>query len=295
MLGAVLRIALSAGLFAAALWLAAGKVDWRQVTVVGADTIALCLMLSAATVLLLAWRWRIVVSRLAGQDGVPGMLSFARLIWIGLAVNQVLPTVVGGDTLRIALLTHQGTPAARSTVSVIADRLYGLLGLAVLCLLGIPLLDAGLTISSMLTAILAGAAVLIIALFAVLIGRYWASARSLVASATSLLTWRTGLVLIAAAVAGHVANISVFLVIAQALNIDLPMFTTVAVMAFVLLATALPLSIAGWGLRELTLVQAFSHMGAGTDKILLASVVYGAFLLFTQALGFLLLVGRNRS
>ena len=293
--GLVLRIALSAGLFGVTLWLAAGNVDWRQMTALGPGTIALCLALSAATVLLLAWRWRAVASGLSGEsEELPAFSSFARLIWIGLAVNQVAPTMLGGDALRVALLARQGMAAARSAASVIIDRLYGFLGLAVLCLLGIPIFHSGFSGLPLLAAALAGAAVLAIPLLIILAGRYWSWAGSLTTGMRRLLDWRTGVTLILAAVAGHITNIAIFLVIAHALNIDLPLLPAIAVMAFVLLGTALPISIAGWGLRELTLLQAFSYMGAGTDTLLLASVLYGLFLLFTQALGFLLLVGRNR-
>lgn len=294
-LSLALRVILSAGLFAAALWLAAAAdVDWRQAMALGTDTLALCLMLCGATVLLLAWRWRIVASRLVEQELLPSMTSFARFIWIGLAVNQVLPTIVGGDAMRIALLTRQGMPAAGSAISVVADRLYGLMGLAILCLLGLPFLTEGLAMSSLLATALTGAAVLAGTLAVVFAGRYWSRARSLTASIRALISWRAGAILILAAIAGHLANISVFLAIAHALGIDLPLVPAVAMMSFILLATALPFSIAGWGLRELTLVQVFGQIDAGADKIILASVIYGLVLLVAQASGFLLLVGRSR-
>lgn len=289
-----LRILLSGGLFAVALWLAAGRVDWRQAGEIGAATLFLGFALSVATVFVLAWRWRIVAARLAGSDRLPGMLSFIRIIWVGLAVNQVLPTVVGGDALRSALLARRGVPTARAVTSVIVDRLYGLLGVAVLCLLGLPLLGHGLAISTLQTVALVGAAIFATALLLFFARRHWTSATTFLAGLGNLLSWRINAVVIAAAVIGHLMNIAVFLMISQALGISLPLLPAIAVMALVLLATALPLSIAGWGLREITLVQAFGYLGAGTDKIILASVIYGLLLLFAQALGFLLLVGRNR-
>jgi hypothetical protein len=57
----------------------------------------------------------------------------------------------------------------------------------------------------------------------------------------------------------------------------------------------LPFSIAGWGIREFTLVQAFGGMGLDQDRIVLASIAYGLLLLVTQAAGFLLLAWRSRS
>lgn len=295
--GFVLRIVLSAALFAAALWATSATLDLRQLTVVGPKTLGLCLMLSALVVCLLACRWRFVVAGFPehpDRNYVPDVASFVRLTWIGLAVNQVLPSVVGGDALRASLLAGQGVPAARAVGSVVVDRLCGLVGLALLCMAAMPLLGNDLFGSTLLAAAVTAVMVVVAAAAILICSRQFDRAKRLAVALRQTASLRRNLILIPMAIAGHLANVAIFLVMAHALGADLPILPATAVLLSVLLISVLPLSIAGWGLREFTLVQAFGNIGVEHDKIVLSSVAYGLFLLVTQALGFFLIVGRKR-
>lgn len=286
------RVILSTGLFAAALWLAAGQLAWSELAALGPGTLGLCLGLTGLILWLLAWRWQFIVARFgAGERPVPGIAAFMRWTWVGLAVNQLLPSVIAGDAVRASLLAASGNATAgMAGASVLADRLYGLAGLAVLCLLGAPALEAKLFGS----AAFAAAVLVVVVLAAAAAVRYAGRARSRFAEVRRSLSLGTALLLVPASIAGHLANIAIFLVIAHALSVSLPLLPAVAVLSAVLVLSVLPISIAGWGLREFTLVQAFGYTGIEPHKIVLSSVVYGLVLLLTQALGFLLIPGKNR-
>lgn len=289
-----LRMGGSAILFGLALWLASDGLDWRQLWALSVETLGYCLGLSIAIVLLLSWRWRLVSSRLsADRRGVPGPLWFARSMWIGLAVNQLTPSTAGGDILRMAMLAGRGLTGSQAAVSVLLDRVYGLAGLLVLCLLCAPMLKPDLFTPALVSVAL-GSSALIAAAIAVLASTHLVARLSWLGDGVRrVVTCRTAMVLVSASALGHVANIAVFLLIARNLGLDLPVIATMGIMSAVLLFSVLPLTVAGWGLRELTLLQAFSDMDGG-ENLVLASITYGLFVLVFHAFGFLFLNERNR-
>jgi uncharacterized membrane protein YbhN (UPF0104 family) len=289
------RVVLSVGLLAAAIWLAPQSLDFRQLAALGPGVIVACLLLSVLMIGLLAWRWQVITSGIVeGKVALPQMPTFIRLTWICLAVNQVVPSIVGGDAARVAQLTGEGVPAASAASSVVIDRFYGLIGLACLCLAGVPMLETWL-LGPTLLATGALAAVIVLIVVALFIGgRRFDRAEQLWLLLRSGVSLKSAAVLIPAAVAVHVANVVVFLLIAHGLGAALPMLAAGAVMSAVLLISALPLSVAGWGVREFSMVAAFGASGVDHDKIVLASVAYGLFILVTQASGFLLFARRPR-
>lgn len=291
----MLRALFSIALLAAAFSLTPGSLDWAELFALGPGKLALCLLLSGLMILLLAWRWRFVVSKQrGGRQAVPGIGSFLRLTWLALATNQVLPSVVAGDALRVSLLARRGIPAIKAAGSVVVDRFYGLAALAFMCLPAAWLMGADLLRPSIvvIACLVATAAMAVAVSFAV--PRAIDLLKRIRLAAGSMTSLRDSLVIVPAAVAGHLANIAIFLIIADALGVGLPVLPATAVMAAVLLAGVLPFSVAGWGIREFSLVHAFGGMGIDQEKVVLASVAYGLVLLFTQALGFSLLIWRAR-
>ena len=288
--GLVVRVTVSVGLLAATFWLTSDKLDWRQLQNLDAVTLCICAVLSVAVIWLLAWRWRRVTGAVV-RDGsrVPGIGSFAGQTWLGLAANQVLPSILVGDALRVGLLSRQGVALGSAVGSVFLDRVYGMVGLAVLAGITAFLLAPTFAVPSLVVAalVILGAAAL--ALGWRLLG--WRLRSIIPARGVPL---RLSLVLVGAAMVAHLANIGIFLVVANALGAGLPVLPTVAVMCTVLLVGVLPISIAGWGVREMALVQVLGHIGAGADTIMLSSVTYGLVLFLLQAPGFLLLVRGDR-
>ncbi|MCA9753741.1 MAG: flippase-like domain-containing protein, partial [Gemmatimonadetes bacterium] len=88
---------------------------------------ALAAQLAAKTCWVLRWR------RLLAATGHPrGAGSLLRLILLGLFFNNFLPTSVGGDVARGVGLARDGVPKALAAASVVADRLVGVVALALL-------------------------------------------------------------------------------------------------------------------------------------------------------------------
>ena len=91
----------------------------------GLAAVALCVL----QVVLLGVRW----SAIAGEGVLPAGAA-VRLSFIGSFFGQLLPSTVGGDAARIVLLARRGAGWAKATHSVLADRVIGLLMLAIIVL-----------------------------------------------------------------------------------------------------------------------------------------------------------------
>lgn len=95
----------------------------------------------------------------------------------------------------------------------------------------------------------------------------------------------------AAAVVGHVG---LFLLAARAAGVPAGPATLLPLSLLVLLGSAIPLSIAGWGPREGTAAWAFGAFGVGAAEGLTTAVLYGAVVLLATAPGAVLLLADAR-
>ncbi|WP_183101568.1 lysylphosphatidylglycerol synthase domain-containing protein, partial [Nocardioides pelophilus] len=96
----------------------------------------------------------------------------------------------------------------------------------------------------------------------------------------------------AAAAAGHVA---VFVVAARSVGVSAPLPQLVALAFVVLLASALPLNVAGWGPREGATAWLFAGAGLGAATGVSVAVVYGVVSLVATLPGLVALVGPGRT
>lgn len=217
-----------------------------------------------------------------------GLRSATRLILVGQFFNQVLPTSVGGDGVRAWLLTRGGVSIRRSLVSVICDRAAALilLTLIVSCTLPIVILSGAATIPSgrpLAIAIAALTAVGLLFLFA------WGQAFSrwlitllparplgvvirdlrlvLFSSAKSL--WVVGLAVVVQAM----VVMSIYFC-ALALRVELGV-VHLLILPIIILVSSIPISFAGWGLRESAMVTGLGFAGIAAGDALAISVSFG--------------------
>jgi hypothetical protein len=94
----------------------------------------------------------------------------------------------------------------------------------------------------------------------------------------------------AGSVAGHLL---IFVVAAESVGVSLPLTTLVPIGALVLLGSAIPLSIAGWGPREGVAVWAFTAFGSTAATGLTVSVTFGVLAMIATLPG-LLVTGGGR-
>jgi uncharacterized membrane protein YbhN (UPF0104 family) len=202
-----------------------------------------------------------------------------------LMVNQALPGTVGGDAYRILGGVRNGIGWRMAVSGVIADRACGLLGLVAVALCGLAAF-AGLDGDGVLTAglvaveggLLAGIGLFLLAhrspsrwvpgpLKGVLqmSADAWAVAR------------RPGPAggLLAASVANHLIFLWVLHLFARAMGMGLDVWVFFVVAAPVLLVAQIPVSIAGWGVREGAAAAAFALAGVPAEQAVSLAVATG--------------------
>jgi hypothetical protein len=79
----------------------------------------------------------------------------------------------------------------------------------------------------------------------------------------------------ALAVASHVISMAAAYAISIAVGADIRLVDLLAVFPWVILATALPISIAGWGVREGAMIWGLSLVGGRSGEALALSLLYG--------------------
>ncbi|MDA1326933.1 MAG: lysylphosphatidylglycerol synthase transmembrane domain-containing protein [Proteobacteria bacterium] len=270
---------------AAMIWLVAHNIDFDDAIGRFAQLTASAVLLFAALVFVLivnnTMRWKVVLSAIGAS--LPFGKAFT-LNLIGLFFNQTLPSSVGGDAVRIYLAYKHGLTLTSAINGVMLDRVTSMCGLILLALVGQFFLfdrigdrNVGLVFSALAVAAVAGVVVLMfLDRFPGRI-RHWrlVSGLAKLSRDTKMLFSATRYSVFAVTL-GSVGFILISLmvfVIAQALNIGVTVFDCLLLVPPVMLTTAIPLSIAGWGVREGAMVFAFGLIGVPTSDALILSVL----------------------
>ena len=123
-------------------WLVVGKTDLGELVSLGKKAYAsgsvwLGVGLIPLAVALSAWRWR----KLLKTGGINLPYTKALLLTVvGNFFNHALPSLIGGDVLKAYyVMRWQPQHKSQTVISLIADRMAGLGGLAIICLAAIAL------------------------------------------------------------------------------------------------------------------------------------------------------------
>ncbi len=285
---ALLKLAASAGF----LWLAFHLVDDRaaitDLRLAAPGWIALALAIFALMTLLLAIRWRMGARGIGGAPEAP-LAAWCGLLWIGNGISQVVPGGVSGDAVRIWGLRTRGTPLLRAVETVALDRAVGLAGLAVLGSAGVAILAGPVALATFA----AGAAAGCLVAWA---GWRWLAATGRAAALRARIAAWAGFALSLRGVAvvlmsafTHGLNVGIFILLGAAFGLGLdPAICFLAVPAGIF-AAALPVTLGGWGVRELALANAFELAGGDPAAALQGSVLFGLFHLGANAPALLML------
>lgn len=275
---AVVRLAGGAAILAVLVWRlgtgpfidAFGKVDGRSLVAATAIT--------ALTTVCCAWRW-VLVARGLGV-GIP-LGSAVAAYYRSQFLNTTLPGGVLGDVDRAVRHGREVGDVGRGIRAVVWERTAGQLVQIVLTVFVLFLLPT--PVRSSMPVVVAGAAVLTLAVVA--LGRslphghsaLWTRTVRVIAAdlRDGLLARKSwpGVVLTSVVVAvGHAVT---FLIAARTAGSTASSVTLLPLALVVLLATALPINIAGWGPREGVAAWVFAMAGLGSAQGVATAVVYG--------------------
>jgi uncharacterized protein (TIRG00374 family) len=268
------------------------------------DFLALVVAILASHVLFVTPRWASILSSL----GYPlHSSSLIGSVFTGFLFNQVLPTGVGGDAFRVWRANQLGVPLEVGIHSVLLDRAAGVLvvlaGTAILLpfarsdvratlLLPVGILMAGCICLSMALwsfGALQSVALSVLVRVQVIVAEFNASVR--------LLIRRPGMMLLILGLSaiGQLIVVAAIGFLAVAMNIDISLLDLTIISFGATLAGTIPISIAGWGLREGAVVFLFSLYGVPAGTAFTVSILFGASLLIASAPGALTLLRAGRT
>jgi uncharacterized membrane protein YbhN (UPF0104 family) len=216
---------------------------------------------------------------------------------IGSFFNQTLPSSIGGDAVRLWLVSRSGAGWRAATYSVLVDRAIGLVALAILIVASLPwsyrLIDnARGQYALMLVDFGALAGGLGFLAFGRLTwGRLaeWLPTRhihacAVIANKVIFNGWR-GARISVLSLAIHVLTVVIAWGVVRSIAAPVSFGQVFLLIPPVILITMLPISIAGWGVREQAMMVAFGYAGLAQADGLVVSLLYGAVSFAVGAFG----------
>lgn len=258
-------------------------------------------LIFSQSAIVVTWRWERVVATI-DRALPPWRLLKATIIT--LFFNQVLPSTVGGDGMRIWFLRGMGRPIGLAFRSVLIDRLIGFFGLLLLGLLGSLYLMARLEDSGpiWLVALVCLGGLVLIVLAPVLVramawlpfDRVRQAFETLAREVNLLARNRRRLAqLVGVSILGQFMLAGAVYCLARDLEVPLDLLGAAAVVPGVMVAASIPISIAGWGVREATMVVGLGLLGVSQGDAAIISIGFGVLVLITGLFGGLVWVVRG--
>ena len=283
---------------AALLYLALRKVNPSDLisrfTVTSLFWIGLAIAVTFLQIFLGVLRWREV----SAECGAPLELGRAmRYNVIGTFFNQTLPSAIGGDAVRLWLVARAGAGWRAATYSIFVDRAIGLIALAIVIVASLPwsyrLITDPQGRSALLlldfAALAAGLGFLVLgALNWPWLKHWWAThhihACAVIANRVIFSRSRGPIVAILSLLV-HVLAVVIAWCVVQSIAAPVGFGETFLLIPPVMLITLMPISIAGWGVREATMGLAFGFAGLAANEGVNVSLLFGAVSFIVGAFG----------
>ena len=213
-----------------------------------------------------------------------------QILWSGLFFNQAMPSSVGGDVIRGYYLKKLGMTLGRATLGVLMDRLFGMVGLVFLVLASLPLLfelvDDSIARSGVLFIALGISLALLFIFFTdklpgnfshlrVIRGFYSLSQEGRHCISNNY----NGLIIIIISILIHLISVVAVMTTAIGLGINVEWGGFLLMVPLATLIMVIPISIAGWGVREGVMVVGFGYLGVAPEAVLALSILYGLLML----------------
>ena len=275
------------------------KTSWEYMKLVTPGvylTVVGCLALSNCAS---AVRWHMILNKLGSS---PGIFVMIKILAVGLFFNQILPSAVGGDLIRVYRCRLVGVELLKATKSVLIERFIGFLTMLscfVICsvILTQKINDPSINSLLIMAPVFSALALLLFLsldkLPAPLINSQIAKkvvsisfdARQVLRSKELFLkTILCSLISIFLLVLGY-------LLFSLALNLPLDFFDWLIIGTLVNIVSILPISLAGWGVREGIMITLLMGYGVSTEIALAISLLYGLSLIGIGLPGSLILLG----
>ena len=288
----MIRVCVSfAVMFALAAWLDVGEITSRLGRMQPA-WVSAALLLSLVQVLVSAWRWKFT----AGCLGIDLPFSVAvQEYYLAMFLNQVIPGGVVGDVSRAwrHARTQVEFPAARGPAvrAVILERASGQVVMGIVAGLSVLLLPLGIGLQWKFG--IGATAIGVIGVGSWIFKRYGQDTSvmgSLIRDArTALFTQKAFPLQFVVSVVVVSTYVVTFVIAAKAIGIETPVFVLLPLVSPVLVTMVIPVTIAGWGVREGFAAILWGSVGLAPVDGVAISVAYGILVLLSTLPGSIVL------
>jgi len=251
----------------------------------------LAVIFQLLSTLLAGFRWGKVMSKLQFEKNSD---FYIRSYFKGSFFNQGLPTSIGGDAVRVLDVASNGHRKRDAFIGVFIDRILGLAGLLILNLVANFFLPELLPHNLFLMINLIVLAGLVGFIGFIYIHKIKALKKGRILNYILRVSSQLNQVLhnlrsisfhLIIGLMIHLFSIINIYLISQSVGLDYDLLTMAVIVPPVVLLTLIPISLAGWGIREGAMIGLFSLIGAATANVLSMSILYGIILIVASLPG----------
>jgi uncharacterized membrane protein YbhN (UPF0104 family) len=237
--------------------------------------------LAFLTVPVVGTRWRLLAEMLSVK------LSTAvatRATFAGLFVGQLLPGAIGADVVRGWMVWNMGLRNKLVIASIVADRLTSLFAVVIMISASSPMLIPYLPHTIGVLVGWSSFCIIIMLLFSIIASNLLLSTGVLSILNRILakhrldginVSSRAVFASVGLAVFGHSLMILSAYFLSLAIGIDSSLWMWWLVMPIIILVTAIPISINGWGVREFAMIHLWALFGIAESGAFLISICLG--------------------
>jgi len=241
-----------------------------------------------------ALRWREIS---AACSATLGTAQAFRYNMIGHFFNQTLPSTIGGDAMRLWLVKQTGAGWRAGTYSVLVDRAIGLVALAIIVVVSLPWsYDLVGNHRGRYALLLVDIGALAASVGFLILGRlswkwlttFWPTkhvhACSVIANKV-IFSRGSGPKIAVLSLSIHVMAVVIAWCAVRSIAAPAEFEQLFLLVPPIMLITMLPISIAGWGVREATMMVAFGYAGLAQADGTVVSLLFGATSFIVGAIG----------
>ncbi|MBI5860870.1 MAG: flippase-like domain-containing protein [Rhodocyclales bacterium] len=253
------------------------------------DLLLVALLMQFGSTAVAAYRWQLLMHNL--DFGQP-LRFYWNSYFKGMFFNQALPTSIGGDAVRVLDVARRGFRKRDAFYGVAIDRLAGLGALVSLAFMAY-VLNPSLLPQEAYQPILILTAASLAGLLGISLPRRMAWLDrypklvfiKLISVKTHQAFAKERFQLLVSSLLVPLFAMLGFFASGKALGLPFDLMTYFAIVPPALMLTIIPISIAGWGVREGALVGLFSLIGANKSAVLMMSLLYGLMLIIVSLPG----------
>jgi uncharacterized membrane protein YbhN (UPF0104 family) len=242
--------------------------DWDEIFS-AVKTLSLWILLVTVLLLLVRHIWNTVRwCILLRAQGISIRFSRAiNLVFTGLFASNFLPGMVGGDVVRIAGILQESDKRVAGAASVVVDRIVGMVGMFFILPFSAPLISMLFSEGFIVVGVSGLSSSKVPKLIQESLRKVFALLR----------IWlrQPGWLLVAmfASLVGMLSYMYGVLILAKGLGIPVTYVDVVGATTLTYFITIVPLSINGYGIRELAILSFYTHFGASTEQATVLALI----------------------